>query len=147
MKNLFFLMIMLLSIFACSDSESDQADPIIGFWVGTITQPGFGTSELSVTVNQLIEDELSAELFSEVTDISQCDEELFYCELGSCSTTWIFRGRSGSLYYFFEDAPDNSSCGDGNISAMILASGELSFTWTDITDPTNTSKSILSRVN
>lgn len=147
MKNLVLLMMMLLSVLACSDSESDQVDPILGTWEGSTTQPGFGTFSIVVSLNDLTEDLISGQASSEVTDLSECDEELFYCEIGSCTTTWTYKGRSGSLYYFFEDAPTDSSCGDGNITASILDNGDLSFTWTEINNSTNTSTSILSKVN
>jgi len=138
------MFLVILSFIACSEN-GDQTDPIIGSWQGDVIQPGFGTIAFNITLSKLEEEAIAGQLNSEVTDISNCDDSIFFCEFGTCTAQWIYKGRNGSTYLFFEKQLAGSDCGDGNIEAKITSSDELSFSWTDVTDSSNISSGILRR--
>lgn len=123
---------LMALFFSCSDDSQNDADPIIGSWEGEVVQPGFGTSSLTLTMSELIIDGTSGQLSSEVTDLSECDNEIYYCEFSSCSVTWIYKGRKGDEYLFFEDAPASSDCVDGNVTVRFNNNDEITFSFIGI---------------
>lgn len=144
-KLLFLLMALVLWV-GCSSDEPD-VDPIIGNWAGQITQVDLGIIDINLSLITLEVGENGNSLKSEFNDISNCNNDLFFCDqiLGStCGTTWLFRSRSGNTYNFDEVVNPGDDCADGKIVATV-SGDQLSFTFTDNAVSDNKSSGTLNR--
>lgn len=126
--NLFYLALLSICIgtTSCSSDEDVASDPILGTWVGTSTQEDLGVLELRITFTTSANQGITASFISELNDLSQCDNTIFFCEVGSCSGVWNLVSQSGSNYEFKETLTGGDCVGEADVSLTLIGENRLS---------------------
>lgn len=145
-RTIFLSLSFLLLFLSCSDDEDNvqmTQEPLIGAWEGLITQADYGTLEISVNINSISVSNKAGNVTYASKDLSQCDEDIFVCSHITCSGSWTFTEKTGSIYTFSETFAEGSDCGNGTVELSLTNDNELSYYWIeDYSDPSTASGSL-----
>ncbi len=139
-----FICVSLLS--ACSSDGESEVDPIVGTWVGISFQEDLGPIELELTITEMA-GVITGNLRSELNDLSMCNDDIFICEPGTCTTRWTFVSQSGSNYQFLETLISGDCVEEADISVDLISNDRLEGTASFDVDPSDLVEIEINEIN
>lgn len=85
-----------------------------------------GVIDITITFATSDTQVITGSFMSELNDLSQCDNTLFVCEIGSCSGVWNLVSQSGSNYEFKETVTGGDCAGEADVSLSLVSDNRLS---------------------
>ena len=149
MKLQTLLIVLAFLFFSCSSEEEilTSEQKIEGSWEGAYFQAGHGNSPINIDIKTLIVNQNAASGGYGVSDLSDCDEIIYICEVeNGCTFDWKFISFSGGAFEFYESInAGQESCIPGFVTLRFITDDELSYKWVGEEDSANTASGSLIR--
>jgi len=105
------ILVILISgvLISCSEDDLSIEEKLVGNWVGDVEQSGLGILALTLDFQELVLNSKSANWTTTSKDLSNCDDNIFFCDEFSCSGTFIYE-RNSNMTLFFSVGIVNGTC-------------------------------------
>jgi len=132
------ILVILISgaLISCSeddlspDNDLSIEEKLVGNWEGDVEQSGLGILALTLDFQKLVLNSKSADWTTTSKDLSNCDNNIFFCDEFSCSGTFIYERNSNMTLFFSVGTVVGSCYEEGTATVKFIDDNRIDYTFT-----------------